>query len=61
MTCMLPAPVYVRRSYASCGQSLYVATFHADLTELNRFTAPEKKELPTTSPTRRLTDLQVPI
>jgi hypothetical protein len=29
--------------YAFRGQSPYVATFHADPTELNRFTAPEKK------------------
>jgi hypothetical protein len=30
-------------TYASCGQSPYVATFHSDPTELDRFTAPEKK------------------
>jgi hypothetical protein len=43
MTCMLPAPVHLHHSYASCGQFPYVATFLADLTELERFTALEKK------------------
>jgi hypothetical protein len=33
--------------YAFRGQSPYVATFHADPTKLNRFTAPEKKVLQT--------------
>jgi hypothetical protein len=32
-----------RSTYAFRGQSPYVATFHADPTELDRFTAPEKK------------------
>jgi hypothetical protein len=39
----LSTSIYVRHMYASCGWSPYVATFHADLTELDRFTAPEKK------------------
>jgi hypothetical protein len=43
MTCTLLAPVHVRHTYAFRGQSPYVATFHADPTELNRFTAPKKK------------------
>jgi hypothetical protein len=43
MTRTLPASVHVCHLYASCGRSLYVATFHADSTELDRFTAPEKK------------------
>jgi hypothetical protein len=42
MTCMLSAPVDVRDPYASYGKSTYVATFHADSTELDRFTALEK-------------------
>jgi hypothetical protein len=43
MTRMLPTPVHVRSAYASYGWSSYVATFHTDQTELDRFTAPEKK------------------
>jgi hypothetical protein len=39
---MLIAPVQVRHSYAFRGLSLYVVTFHADPTELDRFTAPKK-------------------
>jgi hypothetical protein len=42
-TRMLPKPVYVRPAYAFYGRSLYTATFHTDLTELDRFTVPEKK------------------
>jgi hypothetical protein len=40
---MLPTPVHVHPTYASCGQSPYAATFHTDPTELDRFFAPEKK------------------
>jgi hypothetical protein len=36
-------PVHVWHVYASYGRSPYVTTFHADPTELDRFTAPEKK------------------
>jgi hypothetical protein len=43
MTRMLPTPVHVHPTYASCGRSPYVATFHTDPTELDRFTSPEKK------------------
>jgi hypothetical protein len=43
MTCTLPMPVYVCHLYALCGQFSYVATFYADPTELDRFTALEKK------------------
>jgi hypothetical protein len=39
----ISTPVHVRLTYASCGQSLYMATFHTNPTELDRFTAPEKK------------------
>jgi hypothetical protein len=35
---MLLALVYVCHTYAFCGQSPYVVTFHADPTELDRFT-----------------------
>jgi hypothetical protein len=42
MTDMLPALVHVHHSYASCGQSPYVATFDTDPIDLDRFTAPEK-------------------
>jgi hypothetical protein len=41
MTHMLLAPVHICHLYASCGQSMYVTTFHADPTELDRFTAPD--------------------
>jgi hypothetical protein len=61
MTCMLPALVHVRHTYASCGQSLYVATFRESSTALDRVIAPEKKKLPATSLAHRLTDLWVPI
>jgi hypothetical protein len=40
---MLPTPVHVRPAYASYGRSPYMATFHTDPTELDRFTVPEKK------------------
>jgi hypothetical protein len=39
----LLAPAHVRHSYAFCGQSPYVTTFHANPTELDGCTAPEKK------------------
>jgi hypothetical protein len=39
----LHALVHVHHMHASCGQSLYVTTFHADATELVEWTAPEKK------------------
>jgi hypothetical protein len=42
-TRMLPVPVHVHQAYASCRQSPYVATFHADPAELDGCTAPEKK------------------
>jgi hypothetical protein len=43
MTHTLPMPVHVRPLYASCGQSMCMSTFHADPTELDRFSALEKK------------------
>jgi hypothetical protein len=43
MTRMLLASVHVCHTCAFHGQSLYVVTFHADPTELDRFTAYEKK------------------
>jgi hypothetical protein len=46
MTRMLPTPVHVRHSYASCGRSLYVAAFHADSIEWDRFTAPDSTSPP---------------
>jgi hypothetical protein len=36
-------PVLVRDMYASYSQSPYMATFHIDSTEFDRFTTPEKK------------------
>jgi hypothetical protein len=44
MTRTLTTPVYVRPAYASYGQSPYVTTFHESSTELDRVTAPEKKD-----------------
>jgi hypothetical protein len=49
MTRTLPIPIHVHPAYASCGRSPYVATFHTDLTELDRFTAPEKSAPDSTS------------
>jgi hypothetical protein len=46
MTRTLPARVHVCHSYASCGQSPYVATFHTDPIELNGYITPEKKCFP---------------
>jgi hypothetical protein len=43
MSRMFHLSVHVRYSYASYVRSSYVATFHADITELDRFTASEKK------------------
>jgi hypothetical protein len=43
MTRKLPAPVHVRPTYTSRGQSTYVATFYESSIELSRATAPEKK------------------
>jgi hypothetical protein len=42
-TCTLLASVHVCHAYAFHGYSPYVATFHADPTELNKFIAPKKK------------------
>jgi hypothetical protein len=41
--------VHVRPTYASSGQSPYVATFHESSTELDRVIAPKKKGLLTQS------------
>jgi hypothetical protein len=43
MTHTLLTSVHVRHAYAFCGQSPYVATFHADPTELDGCTTLEKK------------------
>jgi hypothetical protein len=43
MPLMLSTPVHVCLTYASCGESPYVATFHESSTELSMPTAPEKK------------------
>jgi hypothetical protein len=42
-TCTFLTPIHVRPAYASCRQSTYKANFHANPTELDRFTAPKKK------------------
>jgi hypothetical protein len=39
----LPTPAHVCPTYAFCGQSPYVVTFHESSIELSRPTAPEKK------------------
>jgi hypothetical protein len=41
MTRTLPMPVHVCHAYAFCWQSPYMATFHTDPTEVDRFTAPD--------------------
>jgi hypothetical protein len=56
MTHMLPMLVHIRLTYASYGQSLYVATFCESSTELYIVTTPEKKGLSTLSTARQLTD-----
>jgi hypothetical protein len=61
MTRTFPKPVYVRSAYASCGRSLYMATFHESPIEVNRVTAHEKKRLPTQFTARQLIDLWVHI
>jgi hypothetical protein len=43
MTRTLPTPIHVCPTYASCGWSPYVATFHEPSTKLSRVTAPEKR------------------
>jgi hypothetical protein len=43
---MLPALVHIRHSYATCGQSSYVATFHANPIELDRFYRSREKGTP---------------
>jgi hypothetical protein len=47
MTRTLSAPVHVRHSYASYGQSPYMATFDADPTELDGYYCSQEKVLPT--------------
>jgi hypothetical protein len=49
MTRTLLMLVHVCHTYACCGQSSYVATFHIDPIELDRFTASEKSALDSTS------------
>jgi hypothetical protein len=43
MTHMLLMLVHVHNPYASYDESPYVATFHTDSTESDKFIAPEKK------------------
>jgi hypothetical protein len=43
MTRTLSTLVHVYHAYTSCGRSPYVATLPTDPTELDRFTALEKK------------------
>jgi hypothetical protein len=42
-SCMLLTLVYVHHSYAFCGHSPYMVTFHADPIELDEYTSPKKK------------------
>jgi hypothetical protein len=46
-TRMLPTPIHVHDSYASCGQSPYVITFNANPTELDGSYCSWEKVLPT--------------
>jgi hypothetical protein len=43
----LSTSVHVRLAYGSCGQSLYVTTFHESSTEMDRVTASEKRDADT--------------
>jgi hypothetical protein len=56
---LVPIPVHVRPTYASYGQSPYVATFHESSTELGQSHWSREKRLPTRSTARRLTDPRV--
>jgi hypothetical protein len=58
-TRMLPTPVHVCPTYASCRWSLYVATFHEAPTDLDRSHCSWEKGLPTQSTARRLIDPRV--
>jgi hypothetical protein len=58
-TRMLPTPVCICPAYASCGRSLYVATFRETLTDLDWSHCSREKGLLSQSTARRLTDLQV--
>jgi hypothetical protein len=58
-TCTLPTLVHVCPTYASCGRSLYVATFHETLTDLDRSHYSWEKGLSTQSTARWLTDPRV--
>jgi hypothetical protein len=51
--------VHIRLTYASCGRSPYVATFHETPTDLDRSHCSQEKGLLTQSIARRLTDLRV--
>jgi hypothetical protein len=56
---MLPTPVHVRPTYASCEQSSYVTTFYEVPTDLDRSHCSWEKRLPIQSTARRLTDPRV--
>jgi hypothetical protein len=58
-TCTLLTLVHVCPTYASCGQSPYVATYHESSTDLDGSHCPRGKWLPTQSTARRLTDPRV--
>jgi hypothetical protein len=52
----LPTPVHIRPAYASCGRSLYMATFREAPIDLDRSQCSQEKGLPTQSTARQLTD-----
>jgi hypothetical protein len=59
-THMIPTPVHVHHSYASCGQSSYVPTFHVVINRVEQGHCSQERWLPTSSPARQLTDPWVP-
>jgi hypothetical protein len=51
--------VHIHHSYASCGQSPYLATFHEVINRVEQIHCSREKRLLTQSSTRRLTDPHV--
>jgi hypothetical protein len=55
----LPMKLHIRPAYASCGQSLYMATFHESSVDLDGSHCSREKGLPTQSTARQLIDPRV--
>jgi hypothetical protein len=55
----LPMKLHIHPAYASCGQSLYMATFHESSVDLDGSHCSREKGLPTQSTARQLIDPRV--